>query len=420
MFLAAGGTGSSTKISKARRWAGPEHGRTVPKESPMLSRNPRLLTPGPLALAPEVKASMQSDLGSRDFAFRQVTRDIRRAIQDLAGAGPDYTTVLMQGSGTFAIEAVLSTLVKDTDKVLVCANGVYGETAAKILRRHKLPHVMLAYPIDVPVSVQAAEALLQGDPSITHLYVVHCETTSGILNPVEELLALARRRGVTSIVDSMSAFGAIEVDARQHPFDVLISSGNKCLEAPPGIAFAILRRDLLTPQNAVPRTYTLDLFDQWRSFEESGEWRTTPPTHVAQALRAGLFELQRETVAGRHARYAAIRDRLIGGLRPLGFAPILPRQMQSPICVAFRNDALVPDAIAFADYYQHLRAARLLIYARFHEASRSFRIGCIGRIEPEWVDELIEATRAFAAARRRPGGGFGAASRAAAAPERRP
>ncbi|MCB4823610.1 2-aminoethylphosphonate--pyruvate transaminase [Roseicella aerolata] len=380
----------------------------------MLSRNPRLLTPGPLALAPEVKASMQSDLGSRDMAFREVTRDIRRAIQDIANAGPDYTTVLMQGSGTFAIEAVLSTLVKDTDKVLVCSNGVYGETAAKIMRRHRLPHVVLAYPIDAPVSLKAAEAMLREDPSITHLYFVHCETTSGILNPLEELLALARARGVTSIVDSMSAFGAIEVDARRHPFDILISSGNKCLEAPPGIAFAILRRALLTAQSAVPRTYTLDLFDQWRSFEESGEWRSTPPTHVAQALRAGLRSLEQETVAGRHARYAAIRDRLVAGLRPLGFAPILPPQLQSPICIAFRNDALVPDAIAFADYYAHLRAARLLIYARFHEASRSFRIGCIGRIEPGWV----EATRAFARARRRAGAGPGPAERRAAMPER--
>jgi 2-aminoethylphosphonate-pyruvate transaminase len=386
----------------------------------MLLRHPRLMTPGPLALAPEVKATMQTDLGSRDYAFREVTRDIRCSIQAIANAGPDYTTVLMQGSGTFAIEAVLSTLVKDTDKVLVCANGVYGETATKILCRHRLPHVVLSCPIDAPVSVEAAEAALRQDPSITHLYFVHCETTSGILNPLEELLALARGRGVTSIVDSMSAFGAIPVDARRHPFDVLISSGNKCLEAPPGIAFAILRRALLTPENAVARTYTLDLFDQWRSFEESGEWRSTPPTHVAQALRAGLASLRQETVAGRYARYAAICDRLIAGLRPLGFVPILPPHLQSPICVAFRNDAVVPDTLAFADYYAHLRAARLLIYARFHEASRSFRIGCIGRIEPEWVDELVEATRSFARGRKRPGGGGAALRRVAAAPERLP
>jgi 2-aminoethylphosphonate-pyruvate transaminase len=384
----------------------------------MLSMEPRLLTPGPLALAPEVKACMQRDLGSRDLAFRKVTRDIRRWIQELAGAGPDHTVVPMQGSGTFVIEAALTTFVKEADKVLVCANGVYGETAAKILRRHRLPHAVVSRPITEPVSVGEAEAALEADPGITHLYFVHCETTSGILNPLPELLALARRRGVASIVDSMSAFGAVEVDARAHPFDVLISSGNKCLEAPPGIAFAIVRRALLTAGNTAARTYTLDLFDQWRAFEETGEWRCTPPTHVAQALRAALAGLREETVAGRHARYAAIRDRLVAGMRPLGFEPILPPRLQSPVCVAFRSDALVPDATAFADYYQHLRTAGLLIYARFHDESRSFRVGCIGRIDPSWVDELAQATAAFARSRRRPGGGAPAPQRRAAAPER--
>ncbi len=391
-----------------------------PKEAPMISRHPRLLTPGPLALAPEVKASMQSDLGSRDAAFRHVTRDIRQWILELAHAGPDYATVLMQGSGTFAIEAALTTFLKDSDKVLVCANGVYGETAAKILRRHRLGHAVLTRPITEPIAVEDVAARLASDPAITHLYFVHCETTSGVLNPLPELLALARSRGITSIVDSMSAFGAIEVNAERDPFDILISSGNKCLEAPPGIAFAIIRRSLLTPEQTVARTYTLDLFDQWRGFEETGEWRSTPPTHVAQALRAGLMALRQETVAGRHARYAAIRDRLLAGLRPLGFVPILQPEVQTPICIAIRNDRLVPDALAFADYYQHLRNARLLIYARFHEASRSFRIGCIGQVDPAWVDELVEATRRFAQARRRPGAGGGLAQRAAAAPERRP
>jgi 2-aminoethylphosphonate aminotransferase len=384
----------------------------------MLSIHPRLLTPGPLALAPEVKATMQSDLGSRDLAFRQVTRDIRQWIRELADAGPDYSTIPVQGSGTFAIEAALTTFIKDNDKVLVCANGVYGETAAKILRRHRLRHVLLSLPIIEPVAPAEVEAILAADRAITHLYVVHCETTSGILNPLPELLSLARRRGLVSIVDAMSAFGGIELDAHRHPFDILISSGNKCLEAPPGIAFAIVRRALLTPEATVVRTYTLDLYDQWLSFEESGEWRCTPPTHVAQALRAGLVALRQETVAGRHARYAAIRDRLIGGMQPLGFAPILRSELQSPICVAFRNDALMPDAATFATYYQHLRDAGLLIYARFHEESRSFRIGCIGRIEPAWVDELLEATRSFILARHRSGGGAVAARRVAAAPER--
>lgn len=160
----------------------------------MLSRHPRLLTPGPLALAPDVKAAMQSDLGSRDIAFRHVTRDIRQWIQEVAGAGPDYSTIPIQGSGTFAIEAALTTFIKDSDKVLVCANGVYGETAAKILRRHRLAHRVLTRPITKPIAPAEVEAMLEADPAITHLYVVHCETTSGILNPLAELLGLARHR----------------------------------------------------------------------------------------------------------------------------------------------------------------------------------------------------------------------------------
>src|SRR3954453_11195407 len=378
----------------------------------------RLLTPGPLAIASEVKQSMQVDLGSRDSSFDIVTSSIRSTIHKLAGGDPEYTVIPLQGSGTFAIEGALTTFIGPNDKVLVCVNGIYGELAIKILQRHGLAHSALSAPITKPVSVEAVKQRLDNDPSITHLYFAHCETTSGILNPFSELVHCARQCGVMTIVDAMSAFGAIEIDATRDPFDVLISSGNKCVEAPPGIAFAIVRKDLLTPQNAVARTYTLDLFDQWRSFEESGEWRTTPPTHVAQALRAGLIELRRETVAGRGARYAAIRDRLVAGLGPPGFAPILPGALQKPICVAFRNTALVPGADSFADLYAHLRAARLLIYARFHGRSQSFRIGCIGRIEPHWVDELVEATRSFAQRRRIPGGGAGPAQRHAAAPER--
>jgi 2-aminoethylphosphonate-pyruvate transaminase len=368
----------------------------------MLSAFLRLLTPGPLALSPEVRASMQSDLGSRDLDFRQITCDIRNWILDIAGATPSHSVVPVQGSGTFAIEGVLTTFITDTDKVLVCINGIYGETATKILRRHEIQHTPLNWSIKQAIRINEVEAALEADPDITHLYFVHCETTSGIVNPLSDLLSLARRRGIVSIVDSMSAFGALEVDARIHPFDILIASGNKCVEAPPGIAFAIIRRSLLKPERTAPRTYTLDLFDQWMSFETTEEWRSTPPTHVAQALHTALIRLRQETVAGRRHRYAAVRDRLIAGMAEFGIRPILPAALQSPICVAFHSDELIPDATTFASYYNHLRDAGLLIYARYHQDSRSFRIGCIGQIEASWVDDLLAATRRFAELRMRP------------------
>jgi 2-aminoethylphosphonate-pyruvate transaminase len=253
-----------------------------------MSIETRLLTPGPLAIAPDVKECMQIDLGSRDFSFDAVTSSIRTGLHELAGADPEYTVIPLQGSGTFAIEASLTTFVGPNDKVLVCVNGIYGELALKILARHGLPHCALSLPITKPVSVKAVKAQLDNDPSITHLYFAHCETTSGILNPFSELVHCARQRGVMTIVDAMSAFGAIEVNATRDPFDVLISSGNKCLEAPPGIAFAIVRKQWLTRRSAGARTYSLDLLDQWRAFEATGQWRSTPPTHIAQALDAAL------------------------------------------------------------------------------------------------------------------------------------
>jgi len=341
------------------------------EDKTMALPEPRLLTPGPLALAPEVKACMQLDLGSRDQTFRQVTRDIRISIQKLCNAGPDYSVVPVQGSGTFAIEAVLSSFVKPEDKVLVCANGIYGDLAVKILRRHDLDHSVIAGPITKPISVDEVATCLDLDPRITHLYFVHCETTSGILNPLHDLALLARRRGVISIVDSMSALGAIDIDARAAPFDVLISSGNKCIEAPPGIAFAIVRRALLAENNRVPPTYALDLIDQWRNFEDTGEWRCTPPTHVAQALRAALRALQREGgVPARRARYSAVCRELVAGMRGLGFEPILRPEVQAPVCIAFRSDRLIPDGDVFAAYYQHLRDAGLFIYSKFHTESQ--------------------------------------------------
>jgi 2-aminoethylphosphonate-pyruvate transaminase len=364
-----------------------------------LSNVTRLLTPGPLALAPEIKALMQTDLGSRDGVFRQITEDIRRMIQTVAGAGPDYTVIPVQGSGTFAIEAALTTFLKPDDKVLVCVNGVYGELVLKILARHGLGYAVVRRPVGEPIPVDEVEARLRADPSITHLYFVHLETTSGILNPLQQLTALAHRRGVVTMVDSMSAFGAIEIDARSTPFDVMLASGNKCIEAPPGIAFAIVRRSLLTLGGTAARTYSLDLLDQWQGFESTGEWRCTPPTHVAQALHAALRALLREGVARRRERYAAICTYLVRGMSELGFTPIVAPELQSPVCVAFRSERLIPDGTAFAFYYRCLRAAGLFIYSKFHAESGSFRVGCIGQIRREWVDDFLDETTSFVQAR---------------------
>lgn len=349
-----------------------------------------LLTPGPLALSSFVKEAMLLDVGSRDGAFKAVTREVRAGLLVLAGGTGSHAAIPIQGSGTFAVEAALATFVAAGDKPLVLVNGLYGERIAAILRRRGQAFEMMADPVTRTPDPEAVAARLDRDPSITHLCFVHCETTSGILNPYRALLAVARARGVVTIVDSMSAFGAIPVDAREDGFDILVSSGNKCLEAPPGLAFAMVARSLLTRRSARAASFCLDLYDQWRAFEEDGEWRSTPPTHVVMALHRALAALEAEGPAARRARYERVMARLLAGLEPLGFEPILPSSLRSPICLALRHPGWGDEAAAgFQGLYDHLAADRISIYAKLHGPTRSFRVGCIGQIQDAWIDRLV-------------------------------
>jgi 2-aminoethylphosphonate-pyruvate transaminase len=358
----------------------------------------RLLTPGPLALANSVKRRMLIDLGSRDSVFRAITREVREDILWVAGAKDTHTVIPIQGSGTFALEAALIAFMSSSSKALVCVNGIYGERICAILARHGLAHLVLPTPAtQIPDVARVAEHL-EADPRITHLCFVHCETTTGILNPFRELLRCARERGVMTIVDSMSAFGAVDINASRDGFDVLVSSGNKCLEAPPGVAFVLAPKSAMQVRPAQVRSFCLDLFEQWRHMEASGEWRTTPPTHVVQALHMSLQELRAEGIAARRERYWRVQARVVSGFAALGIEPILAPELRSPICVAFRIDALRGGADAFDSFYDYLVSQGLYIYAKAHAETRSFRVGCIGRIPDAWIDRLVECTGSFVAA----------------------
>lgn len=377
-----------------KRCALPEHSGAPP------SGRPVLLTPGPLALSAEVKEEMLVDLGSRSARMREITARIRSSLLRLTGAEETHEAVPIQGSGSFATEAVLSTFVSPSDVVLVVVSGVYGERIVQILERRGIRHRILACdPISLPDPTAIAE-ILSSDTAITHLCIVQCETTTGLLLSVEKYSCVARAHGVITIVDAMSAFGAVPIDARRDGFDVLIGSGNKCVEAPPGVAFALVQRGLLTRKTARSNSFCLDLYEQWSTLEQSGEWRSTPPTHVLQALRAALESLEVETVAGRAARYAAIRDQVVDGMSRLGFVPLLPAPLRSPVCVAFTcPDWAGREARAFEVFYRYLDEAGIEIYSKLHLPTRSFRIGCIGRIEPHWIELFLDRVERFPSAR---------------------
>jgi len=349
-----------------------------------------LLTPGPLTTARATREAMLRDWGSRDDAFIEMTARIRSRTLDIANAAPSHVCVPIQGSGTFAVEAMLGTMVPPGGKVLVLANGAYGRRMATICGRIGRTHEILETPEDTTPDPSAVDAALVQDPDLSHVAVVHSETTSGILNPVEEVAQVVAARGRALLVDGMSAFGALPLDAAKIPFVALAASANKCLEGVPGVAFVIAERAALDAAEGRAPSLALDLYDQWRGFEAGGQWRFTPPTHVVAAFDAALEAHAREGgVAARGARYRENCTVLVEGMRALGFVPYLPAESQAPIIVTFHRPA--DPAFDFGAFYDRLKARGIVIYPGKVTQAESFRMGCIGDLRPEDMHRAVRA-----------------------------
>ncbi len=340
---------------------------------------PLLLTPGPLTTSRTVREAMLRDWGSRDRDFVALNAAVRRRLTALAGAEASHVTVPLQGSGTFVVEAMLGTLVPREGKLLVLVNGAYGERMLKIAACHGRASVALRTPEDVPNDPDALDRALAADPAVTHVAVVHCETTSGILNPLPAIAAVTARHGRRLLIDAMSAFGALPLDAREIRFEAVAASANKCLEGVPGVAFAIVEREALLAAAGNSPSLSLDLHDQYLAMEKNGQWRFTPPTHVLAAFQRALNEHEAEGgVEGRGRRYRENCRILVEGMRALGFATLLPDDLQAPIIVTFRMPA--DPAFRFEEFYDRLRRRGFVIYPGKLTVAPSFRIGCIGRI----------------------------------------
>ena len=356
-------------------------------------REPILLTPGPLTTSRETKAAMLRDWGSRDSDFIALNARVRDRLVALAGGGGGHVCVPVQGSGTFAIEATIGTLLPRDGRMLVLVNGAYGQRIARICRILGRACETIETPEDVPNDLQALDAALAGDPTIRHVAAVHCETTSGILNPIQAIAEIAARYGRRLIIDAMSAFGALPLDARETPFEALVASSNKCLEGVPGMGFAIIRRDALEAAAGNAHSLSLDLHDQWRAMEGNGQWRFTPPTHVLAAFDRALVEHAAEGgVAGRGARYGRNRRVLVEGMRALGFVTLLPDAMQAPIIVTFRSPA--DPNYDFTVFYDKLRARGYAIYPGKLTVADSFRVGCIGHVDEDDMRGALAAIEA--------------------------
>lgn len=357
------------------------------------SKDKILFTPGPLTTSRTVKLAMLRDLGSRDTEFIGVVREIRRELLALGGVkNQGYEAILMQGSGTFAIESVISSAVPPQGKLLVVINGAYGRRIQQIARVLRIDTVALTTPeTRVPDASQVAAAL-EGDPAITHVAIVHCETTTGIFNPIREIGAVVRRFNRCYFVDAMSSFGAVPLNLADCSIDYLVSSANKCVEGVPGFAFALARREALLATEGFARSLSLDLLAQWKGLEGDGQFRFTPPTHVLLAFHQALLELEREGgVAGRAARYRANYDTLVAGMRELGFEEYLDRKNQGYIITSFRypNHA----NFRFEEFYRRLNEKGYVIYPGKVSEGNCFRIGHIGRLFPSDMCDLLAAIR---------------------------
>lgn len=354
--------------------------------------DPLLLTPGPLTTSRTVKEAMLRDWGARDAEFLAMNRRVHARLVELAGGEGTHAAVLLQGSGTFAVEAMIGTLVPRDGRVLILVNGVYGHRMARIARLLGRAHVTLETAEDAAPDPDAVAAALAADPAITHVAMVYCETTSGILNPLAEVAGVVAESGRRLLVDAMSAFGALPCDARQIRYDALASSFNKCLEGVPGAAFVICRRSALEAAAGNAHSLALDLHDQWAYMQKTGQWRFTAPTHVIAAFDRALAEHAAEGgVEGRRARYQRNCQVLVSGMREMGFATLLPDGLQAPIIVTFRMPA--DPQFDFGAFYEKLRRQGYVIYPGRLTATDSFRIGCIGRLDEADMRGALGAIR---------------------------
>jgi 2-aminoethylphosphonate-pyruvate transaminase len=352
--------------------------------------DPVLLTPGPLTTTAQTKAAMLFDWGSWDNAFNAMTASVCKDLVAIVDAQDSHVCVPMQGSGTFSVEAALGTLVPKGGKVLVPDNGSYCKRIVKILAYLGREAVVLEHSEQEPANVARIDAALATDSAISHVAQVHCETGTGILNPLAEIAATVARRGRRLIIDAMSSYGAIPIDARKLAFDALIAASGKCLEGVPGMGFVIMRRAALEEAGGNSHSLALDLLDQWQYMQKTGQWRYTPPTHVVAALRAAIDQYQREGgLAARQARYQANCAALVDGMRTLGFKTFLPDALQAPIIVTFHAPA--DPAYQFAEFYRRVRDQGFILYPGKLTAVDTFRVGCIGAIDAAVMRRAVAA-----------------------------
>jgi len=349
----------------------------------------KLLTPGPLTTTSSVKAEMLLDRCTWDDEYKKMTQQIRSQLLELASVSPNvYTTVLMQGSGSFGVESVLTTSISPKDKCLIITNGAYGERMVTMAICIGINHIVYSVPYDMIPDANDIKNILATDRSITHIAMVHCETTTGILNPLADIAAISKEYSTTFIVDAMSSFGGIQINVQDLGIDYLISSANKCIQGVPGFCFIVAKLEKLLQCQGNARSLSLDLYDQWQHMAKDGKWRYTSPTHVVAAFAKALEELMDEGgVAARNHRYTENNRLLREKLHNIGLASYIKAEFQSPIITTF----LFPtDKFDFKTFYHYVKDRGFVLYPGKLTDVETFRIGNIGEIYEQDILQLCD------------------------------
>ncbi len=355
-----------------------------------MDREKILLTPGPLTTTLRTKLAMLKDWGSWDADFNAVTASVRASLLDIVHGADTHVVVPLQGSGTFSVEAAVATLVPRDGHVLVLDNGAYCKRAAKLTTLMGREATSLDFDEAQPVDAEVLETYLQKDTSITHVVMIHCETGAGVLNPLQAVADVCARFKVGLIVDAMSSFAALEIDARTTRFDALIAASGKCLEGVPGMGFVFIRKEVLAACEGHSQSLAMDLYDQYIYMEKTGQWRFTPPTHVVVALAEAIAQFVEEGgQPARLARYTRNYQTLVAGMQALGFKPFLDPAVQAPIIVTFYAPE-VP-GYHFKSFYAAVRVRGFLLYPGKLTQVETFRVGCIGAIDTHEIEQAVHA-----------------------------
>lgn len=355
-----------------------------------MSTAPILLTPGPLTTSSRTRQAMLVDWGSWDREFNQLTASVCEQLLTILNASASHHCVPLQGSGTFSVEAAIGTLVPRDGKVLVLINGAYGQRLAKICKVLGRSYNTFETAEDQPTTATDVDRLLTADPAITHVALIHCETSTGILNPLAAIAQVVQRHGKRLIIDAMSSFGALPIDAREVPFEALIAASGKCLEGVPGMGFVFAEKNALAAAEGNAHSLAMDLHDQHAYMAKTGQWRFTPPTHVVAALHEALQQYSEEGgLPARHQRYAQNCQTLLDGMAAIGLRSFLPAEIQAPIIVTFH----APDnaRYQFKDFYERVKAKGFILYPGKLTQVETFRVGCIGVVGPAGMQAAVDA-----------------------------